>query len=325
MIREFISKIPVPVCGLSLGTASLDRFFWYYYGDVYVFNVFALFAFIIAVLFTIRLITDIRGVIKEVQTPAAFGVLATYPMTLMLLAAYAEDHIGGIIGDVAFAVWISAIAASFVLMIIFIRKAFFGFGIDRVTPSWVIIFVGYVVAAVTSPSFGTEDIGRMIFWSGFFGYLFIIPVIIYRTLRIRMPEPLVPQIAIITAPANLCVVGCMAAYGNDPTGAAFIAFTIVAVMGMISYAAVMAYMPVMLNRKFYPSFSALTFPLVISATAFYKLGEYHGLSSGIYNVILTVMIAAAILIVVYVLIRYVIFLYGTAKDVCSASKSQKTV
>jgi len=323
MIREFISKIPVPVCGLSLGLASLDRFFWYYYGDIYTFNIFALFAFIIAAMFTIRLIIDIKGVIKDVQTPAVFGVVPTYTMTLMLLAAYAKDHVGGIVGDVALVIWLSAIAASFVLMVIFIRKAFFSFSMDRVFPSWVIIFVGYVVASVTSPSFGMENLGRIIFWSGFFGYLFIIPVIAYRTVRIRMPESLVPQIAIITAPANLCVVGCMAAYGNDPTGATAVAFTIVAVMGLISYAAVMAYMPVLLNRRFYPSFAALTFPLVISATAFYKLGEYYGVSSGIYDIILKIMIAAAILIVVYVLIRYTMYFYKTAKEAHSSAKSQK--
>ncbi|MCL2786535.1 MAG: TDT family transporter [Methanomassiliicoccaceae archaeon] len=312
---EFFRRIPIPICGLALGATSLDRFLWYTFPDVYAFNVFALISFAIVMLFTARIVTDHKGILKDIETPALFGVLPTYTMTLMLLSAYVSDHAGGIAGDAAFLVWIGAVAASFVIMAFFVKRAFFGFSMDKVLPSWVIVFVGYVVAAATSSSFGTEDIGRILFWSGFIGYFVMLPLLLYRTLIFRkIPAPLVPTLAIFAAPVNLCIVGCLTVYGGIPDGPAGIALTVLTVMGVASYAAVIGYLPVMLNRKFSPSFAAMTFPLVISASSFYKLAEAHSIAdNGIMPILLYVTLAIAVLIVAYVLIRYIMFLTAAAK------------
>ena len=311
--KEFLKKIPVPICGLSLGLASLDRFLWYNHNGVYVFNIFALFAFLIAGLFTVRIFVDAKGIVKDIQNPGTFGVLATYTMTLMLLSAFVKDHIGGIAGDAAFVIWAGAIVVSYVFMAFFIRNAFLKFSMEKVLPSWVIIFVGYVVASVTSPSFGTENIGRMIFWSGLIGYLLLLPLISYRTLIVRkIPEAMVPQTAIFAAPVNLCIVGCLTVYGDAPPE---IALAVLTVLGVISYAAVIGYLPVMLNRRFYPSFAALTFPLVISAASFHYLGAYYGVASDpVFGVLQTATVIIAVAVVVYVLIRYIMFLYQAARS-----------
>jgi exfoliative toxin A/B len=182
---------------------------------------------------------------------------------------------------------------------------------EKVLPSWIIIFVGYVVASVTSPVFGMEGLGRILFWSGFTGYLALLPLLVYRTVVIRkIAEPFVPTVAIFAAPVNLCVVGCLTVYGTPPE----IVVTILAVLGTISYIAVVGYLPVMLNRKFYPTFSALTFPLVISAVSFYVLGNHYGFSSDIFWALQAVTVVIAAAVVVYVLIRYIIFLYQAARS-----------
>lgn len=309
--KDLITKVPVPVCGLSLGLISLDIFLSANY-EFYTFSIFALLSFIIAALFTIRIFVDRRGIIKDIENPAVFGVLPTYTMTLMLLSAFVKDTAGGIAGDISMVVWSSAIVMSFVIMFFFVRKFFLNFSIEKVFPSWIIIFVGYVVASVTSPVFGMEHIGQMIFWSGFIGYFALLPMIMYRILKLGIPESLVPNVAILAAPVNLCVVGCLSAYGDAPPE---IALMILAVLGAISYVAVIGYLPVMLNRKFYPSFSGLTFPLVISAVSFYRLGEYYGLSSNdIFTVLQQTTVVIAIVIVAYVFIRYVMFFNRTARS-----------
>jgi len=306
--REFISKVPVPVCGLALGLASLDLFLSQRY-DPYAYSIFALLSAIIALLFTLRIIFDHRGILKDIENPAVFGVLPTYTMTLMLLSAYAESYIG----DIAMAIWLAAIFASFILMFFFVKRFFFKFDIEKVFPSWIIIFVGYVVASVTSPAFGMERLGQIIFWFGFTGYLAILPLILYRTVKVRkIPESLIPQIAIFAAPVNLCIAGCLTAFGGSPPE---IPLMILTVLGVISYVAVMLYLPVMLNRKFYPSYAALTFPLVISTSSFYKLGVYYGISSNdLFAIFREFTVIVAIFIVVYVLIRFAIFFYRTARS-----------
>jgi len=311
--KEFITKIPVPICGLALGLASLDLFLSQRY-DPYAYGIFAAISAVIAILFTLRIVFDHRGIMKDIENPAVFGVLPTYTMTLMLLSTYAKNYIG----DLAIIIWFGAIIASYVMMFFFVKRFFFKLDIEKVFPSWIIIFVGYVVASVTSPVFGMEKLGQIIFWSGFIGYFAIIPIIAYRVFKVRgIPEPLVPQLAIFAAPVNLCIAGCLTAFGDSPPE---IPLMLLTVLGVISYVAVMLYMPVMLNRKFYPSYAALTFPLVISTVSFYKLGEYYGLSSNdLFVALREITVAVAILIVVYVLIRYVIFFYQTVRSARAGS------
>ena len=307
-VKQFLSKIPVPICGLALGLASLDLILSQRY-DPYAYNIFAALSGIIMVLFTARIVVDWRGILKDIESPAVFGVLPTYTMTLMILSTYAKD----LMGDVALAVWLGAIAVSFVLMFFFVKKFVLRFSIGNVFPSWMIIFIGYVTASVTSPAFGMEELGRVIFWSGFVGYMIFLPIISYRTLKVRkIPEPLIPQIAIFAAPANLCVVGCLSAFGDSPPD---IILIFLIMLGVFSYAAVMAYMPKMMYRKFYPSYAALTFPLVISAASFYAIGEHYGLSSvDAFIILREIAVVAAILMVVFVFVRYVVFLHKVSKS-----------
>jgi exfoliative toxin A/B len=311
-VKEFIKKVPIPICGLALGLASLDRFLLVWeHSEFYTVSICVLFSFLIAVLFTLRLAVDFRGVLKDTENPALFAVLPTYTMTLMLLSAHAEKHIGGLIGDIAFVIWTGAVIASFVFMFFFVKRFFLRFSTEKVLPSWIIIFVGYVVGSTTSPVFGMQTLGQALFWSGFICYLLMLPLLVYRTVVMRkIPEPFVPTVAILAAPVNLCVVGCLTVYEVPPEAVV----ALLAIFGVISYVAVIGYLPVMLNRKFYPSFAALTFPLVISAVSFYNLGLYYGFSSDAFNILqaATVVIAAAV--VAYVLIRYMMFLYRTARS-----------
>jgi len=306
--REFITKLPIPGFGLSLGLVSFEHFLSHAY-DQYSYGAFAALAAGIAVLFAIRIIIDHRGVLKEIENPAVFGVLPIFTMTIMLLIALTVDYLG----DIALVVWLSAIAASFIMMIFFIKKFILKFSIEKVFPSWAIIFVGYVVASVTSPDFGMADLGKVIFWIGFVCFIVLLPVLAYRTLKVRkIPEPLIPQIMILAAPANLCIVGCFSAFGDSPPE---IVLMILAVLGVAIYIAVMAYMPIMLRIKFYPSFAVLTFPPVISTISFYMIGEYYGLlSNDLFYLLWFVTLIAAILINVYILLRYVVLMYHIAKS-----------
>jgi exfoliative toxin A/B len=304
--KQFIIGIPVPVCGLALGLAALDRFL---YSDhhLYTFNIFAIFSVALIALFSVRLAIDLPGVRRDLENPAVFGILPTYSMTLMVLSATAKDHVG----NIALAVWAGAIVLSFVFIFFFAKRFLFKPSMKNVFPSWTVMFTGYVVASTTSPVFGTEAVGQVLFWLGFAAYLTVLPLITYRTLKIGLPKDLVPQVAIFAGPVNLCVVGCIRSYDYAPPGFPLV---ILSVLGVISYAAVILYMPVMLNRKFYPSFSAFTFPLVISSISIFEYGKLHGFSSiPAFQIIQETTLLIATVSVVHVLIRYMIYFYRTWK------------
>jgi exfoliative toxin A/B len=157
-----------------------------------------------------------------------------------------------------------------------------------------------------------EELAQYLLWSGVIGYFVMLPLLVYRTVIVRkIPEPIVPHIAIFAAPVNLCVVGAITVYASPPE----LLIYVLTVFGVISYIAVMLYMPVMLNRKFYPTFAALTFPLVISAASFHSLGGYYGISTdGLFGILLLITAIIAIAIVVYVFIRFLIFLYQAVRS-----------
>lgn len=301
-----LKKFPVPVCGLALGLASLGNLLAVF-GAAVRYTCGAA-SFLIALLFTIRALTDFSSVRKELENPVAFSVLPTYTMTLMLLSAYARPFIG----TAAVAVWFAAIALQLVIMTAFVKTFVLKFNIGQVFPSWFVMFVGIVVASVTSPAMGQKEVGRVLFYAGFTSYMALLPVVIYRVLKKgAIPDPARPTAAIFCAPASLCFVGYMSAF--DEKNAVFALF--IATLSLTFWLAVLASMPGMLRLPFFPSYSAFTFPLVISATAFKIAGPFFGGSAGgLFAMLspLAAMLAAAF--VLYVLARYFMFWLAPAEQ-----------
>lgn len=305
-LRDFISSTPVPICGLALGIASLSSFLSETFGPEV--RLFALFSAFFVILFTCRVIIDPKGVSNDLQNPAVFGVLPTYTMTLMILSSF----IYGYSEVISLVIWWSAVLLSFVIMVLFVRRFVLGFTINNVFPSWFVIFVGYVVAATTAPAVGMEPVGRVLFCTGFAAYVILLPILTYRTVVVRnIPTPAIPNIAIFTAPINLCIVGYMASF-ETYNETLLIAM---AVVGVASYAAVLAYMPCMLRNGFMPSYAAFTFPLVISAISFRRLASYFAVQDGsIVDILVDVTLVIAIIVVAYVLIRFLMLLAKNASD-----------
>jgi exfoliative toxin A/B len=74
---------------------------------------------------------------------------------------------------------------------------------------------------------------------------------------------------------------------------------------------VLTKLPTMLKLPFYPSYAALTFPLVITATAtneFIHAFQFEGTLKTMLSTYFALQLLLAICIVVYVLIRYVNYL-----------------
>lgn len=310
-----LKKFPVPVCGLALGLASLGNLLAPFGTAVrYACGAAAL---LIALFFTMSALTDFSSVRKDLENPVAFSVLPTYTMALMLLSAYAKPFIGA----AAVAVWFAAVTLQLAIMAVFVKNFVLRFKIGQVFPSWFVMFVGIVVASVTSLVMGQKELGRILFFAGFLSYMALLPVVLYRVLKIgAIPDPARPTIAIFCAPASLCFVGYLSAF--DEKNAVFALF--IAALSLAFWLAVVASMPGLLKLPFFPSYSAFTFPLVISATAFSAAGSYFGGAAGklfgLLSPLATMLAAAAVL---YVLVRYVMFWSAPADPVGQAAPVKK--
>lgn len=314
-VKAFITKTPVPVCGLALALVSLDVFLTQQY-EFYTFSVCELISAVLLTLFTLRALLDFSGLRAELSSPVVFGVLPTYCMALMLHSTYAYKYIG----QTAVVIWAVGVILSFVIMFFFAKKFVLNFEMKNVFPSWFVMFIGFVVASVTSPTFGMEAVGKVLLFAGLTSYVVVTPLILYRIIRIKgIPEPAVPNIAIFAAPMNLCMVGYFATFGAEVSDAAI---AVMAAVGTVSYAAVLLYMPFMLRIKFYPSYAAFTFPLVISTVSFHYLEAFYGVSEGsIISVVSAITVIIAVLMVAYVFIRYLIMFYGNADKLRKGTKA----
>ncbi|MFL0268982.1 TDT family transporter [Candidatus Clostridium radicumherbarum] len=302
-MKNVIKKVPIPLAGLILAFATVGNLVQSY-GAVYR-NIFGSIAALLLLLLLIKLVTYPKDIIEHLQNPIVASVSPTFAMGLMILSTYLKPYFP----KAAFGMWVMGLILNIILIIYFTKKFIFNFNIQRLFPSYFIVYVGIVAASVTAPAYNQNSIGQAVFWFGFVLYLLLLPIVIYRVFVVKsIPEPAMPTIAIMAAPASLCLTGYLACFQAKD-------FSIVVFLGILSFImflGVLLYLPKLLKLKFYPSFSSFTFPLAISAVAMKQTNAYLlKLHKTLYllNYIVKFQEILTIVIILYVLIKYLQFLF----------------
>ena len=193
----------------------------------------------------------------------------------------------------------------------FTVRFFRPFKLHEVFPTYFICYVGIVVASVTSPAFGMQALGQAIFWFGFACYAALLVLVTYRYAKHEVPEGARPLFCIYTAPHEPVHRGLPGRDGraerpvrgrDDGAGPG-------AVPG-----GALPRLPRLLRLKFYPSYAAMTFPFVITATALGQ-GTAFFRANGValpfaFDVVFYVEVALATIMVAYVLAHYLRFFFS---------------
>jgi exfoliative toxin A/B len=300
---KVLGKVSVPVCGLALGFAALGNLLGSYGGiGISLRWACGALALILLLLFALRLILRFGDFKQDLENPVLFSVLPTSTMTLILLAGYLRP----ILGAGAFILWAASIALHILILCAFTLKIVLKRNIKTVFPSWFIVFVGFVTASVTAPAMNARPLGQALWIAGFAFYWILLPFVLFRTIKVKgIPDPARPTIAVFAAPLSLCLAGYFAAFEAKSAPLALC----IGIAGGLSYLAVLITLVRLARLPFFPSFSSFTFPLVISAVAFKGSAAFFGGSAAAPA--LTVLAAGstgiAVLAVLYVTVRYVIF------------------
>jgi exfoliative toxin A/B len=287
-------KTPVPLAGLMLGLASAGNmvpdFKW----------IFGALSLTCLILLVFRIGYDAKNFRAELKNPAIAGIACTIPMGISILTTYTKPNLP----DISYAIWIGAILVHIALMIYFTRAFMLKLDVKKILPCYFIVYVGIAIGAVVAPTYGAHQLGELLFWFGFISYLVLLPLIIYRTTVIKaLAEPLLPTITIFAAPASLCLAGYLKSFQSKD----LLLVSVLFALSLISYMAVLVLLPKMLKLKFYPSCSAFTFPMVISAIA--TNGTYTYLKSVGNDIpalqyLAWLEIALALVLLTFVLFRY---------------------
>lgn len=306
-MKNIIQKVPLPICGVMLGFATLGNLLQSYGEKVrYACGILACFLLILVLL---KLILFPHMIIADMKNPIMASVAATFPMALMLLSTYIKPWIG----NVARFIWFFAILLHIILIIWFTVKFILKVQMPKVFASYYIVYVGIAAAAVTAPAYNALSIGTAAFWFGFITLILLFILITVRYVKYKeVPEPAKPLICIYAAPTSLCIAGYVQSVTPKSRGfllAMLIAATILYVFALIK---AIGY----LKLKFYPSYSAFTFPFAVSAVAVKQTmaclaNMGHPIPWLSYIVLIETIIA--VVFVLYTFIRYMQFIFTPVK------------
>ena len=290
---NIIKSLPTPIAGLALGSVALGNLLQPYSSSLQL--LFNLLSLIIIVLLTIKFTLGYDELKKEMENPVIATVLATYPMSIMLLASFSKKYIGLL----SMPVWIIGIFLDFCL----VCYAIYNFiikerHINKIYPTWFITFVGPAVVTVTAINYNLEMLGLIYFYFSYINYLVLLPFVLYRVYKYKhYKDGDYPTITVFSAPGGLL----LASYMIGVTQKSNIILAILIPLTILLFIFVLIQLPYLLKRKFYPSFSAFTFPLVICAISFQKTVIYYQITEfSILNILIHLSELLAVTIVVYV-------------------------
>ncbi len=306
-MKEFTKRIPTPITGLILGLAALGNLLQSY-GDG-IRNTIGAIAGVLFLLFVVKILLHKDAFRTELGNPVIASVFATFPMATMILATYMKANSP----DMASVVWILGILLHVIVMAYFTVTFVLNLKWPQVFASWFIVYVGIAVAAVTAGAFGYATIGKIAFWVGFISLLALLPVVTKRySMKIEEQPITKPLIAIYAAPAALCLAGLV----NSKASTSTILVWFLLILSQALYVFVLTKMPKLLKLPFMPSYSAFTFPFVISALSLKLANGMLSQSNPVplLGTIVKIEEAIAVILVFYVLLRYLQFIFVTSQQ-----------
>ena len=302
---NLIKQLPLPACGLILALLSLGNLLQ----DVhpYARYLFGTIGVILIISILLKVVLYPQDIKNDFKNPIIVSSCGTFSMSLMLLSTYIIQFMP----SMAYAIWIIGIVLHILLMIYFTYNFVIAtFDISTAYPSWWIVYVGITMGAITAHIHGLNEIGFICFSIGFISMVITLPLIIYRYIKYpEIPNMNKPLICIHTALFSILIVGYLNSASAISEEFLIGMYVIACLFYIFSLYKLIEYR----NLEFYPSFSAFTFPFVISALA--TKGVLGIMAPNmILSGISTIETLIAVIAVFYVLLEYSNFLKNSEKS-----------
>jgi len=309
-LKRILCNLPTPICGLALGIASLG-WCWDYFdflsGKGQFIGAFIASVILFAVFF--KFVKQPKLLIGDLKHPIVGSVVPTFAMCLMVVSN-ALGKVSLFLGDT---LWLLAVLIHVLFLVTFVFHRVKKFSLHHMVPSWFVPPVGLIVADVAfSGSKVLEPIAIITLNFGLLMYAVLLPLMIYRILFChQIPDDAKPTIAILAAPASLSLAGYLTVIENPSPVVIAVLMGIALLMTLVIY---MSFIH-LLRLPFTYGYAAFTFPMVIGATALFKIADwmqYINMKSQYVNQIYNLACFELLIatgIVMYVAMRYVYSFY----------------
>ncbi|WP_257284923.1 TDT family transporter [Endozoicomonas sp. SESOKO1] len=305
-----LRNVPTPLGGLALGIASLGALWalvlpgyaeWFKLSS-------ALVASLLVLAIFFKFVSNPGLFREDLAHPVASSVMPTCAMASMVIA----QSLLSVMPVFAKGLWLLAVITHLLLFIGFTVHRLIDFQLHHMVPSWFVPPVGIIVAAVTSAGMGHEKLVFMLFIFGLCCYFIKLPVMLYRLIfRETIPDAALPTFAIMAAPASLSLAGYLS-ITNQPN---YLLVAVLLPLAIFMTSLVYVAFVRLLRLPFSPGYAAFTFPMVIGATALFKLADilhqqgYQKVCEVINNLAGFELLVATV-IVFYVALRYLWFYFS---------------
>ncbi|HCM89043.1 MULTISPECIES: hypothetical protein [Vagococcus] len=308
-MKQLLIKLPLPVSAVGLSFAGLANLL----DDTFFFkSIFTFLSMVILIAVFFKIFIDPKEVKSQLSQVT---IAATFPTFFMGIALLTKQIIQWNT-TLALVLWGLATVGHILFILYFTATFAMKKKLSFVLPSWFVVYVGLVASAITAPLFKLPIlifVAKIILGFGFISFIILLPIIIRRSHLLPIPKPLQATLAIFSAPVALNLVGYFSVIQNKQAGLIFLQI----ILMLVFYLWVLSNIITFLKADFSPAQAALTFPMVISATAIkvssaYLITLYPFLK--IFGLIISYLsLLIAIFIVFAILAKYLSFIFSVSK------------
>lgn len=298
-----LERMPVPVLPTFVGALTLSNVFSGM-GYPWVRHITMWAATIIMLLYIIKIVKFPQVCLKEYQTVVPCSLYAAFAMITMILGSYYFDYIPAL-GKGLWAVAICIHAAH--ILIFTYRNVITKRDINTFVPSWFVTYNGIMVSCVVGGAMNAAGVLTYIVYYGIIIYFIIVPIMIWRLLKVEVKPAVYHTMAVLLAPCSLCVVSYLNVIPNPNALLLYILYGCV----LASLLFIIIKLPKFFSFPFAPGFAGMTFPMAIGIVASTKMaGFLTGMGNealaGVVKQISGIQIYLTTMIIGYVLLNFVI-------------------
>ena len=298
-----LERMPVPVLPTFVGALTLSNVFssmgyaWIRHGTMWA-------ATIILLLYFVKIAKFPKVCLKEYQTVVPCSLYAAVTMITMILGSYYFDYFPAF----GKGMWAAATCVHAVHILVFTyRNVIKKRDINTFVPSWFVTYNGILVSCVVGGAMNAAGVLKYIVYYGIIIYFIIVPIMIWRLLKVEVKPPVYHTMAVLLAPCSLCVVGYLNVIPNPNAALVYVLYGCV----LASLLFIIVKLPKFFSFPFTPGFAGMTFPMAIGIVASTKMAGYlsgagNEALADIVKQISGIQLYLTTMIIGYVLLNFVI-------------------
>ena len=296
-----MKKLPLAFSGCLLGLAGAGNLIL----DIFplLSHIFSLSGLILWFYFWVSHLNNWHESKQELKKAPLLSGMATFPMAGMILSTYLLRVLPMSLSIIAQVLWWFAFLLDVGLIIYFTINYVQTKPRASATPTWTVLYVGIAVASLTYPVVGIVGIAYGAWIFGFILTLILYPLIYQDLKKNPLPLALMGQEGIYCAPFSLLLAALVRIGGP---GLPNWVLLVMILASQTFFFFVLSRLPRILKQGFQPSFSALTFPTIITATSL-KMAQGI-LQFPTLNLLVWLETIICLTILIYVLVEYVRYL-----------------